>query len=130
MKCTKTVNVGWFYDETWRQNIYLLWPVLSASDFTKFIRRQFRQVYEGIDGFDGRCLNVPTRNGFQIVIGVRSVKLTPEAISTLAHECFHAAEYILEARCVPHSEATSEVYAYLTDSIVRRCLRVIAGEEP
>lgn len=114
----------WFYDEAWKQNVYLLWNVRGDAALQKFIKKRFKLDYEpGKDTWDGRCLQVLTKdNGRAMVIALKKWEGTPRWHSTLSHECFHAAEWILRIRDVPHCEATSEVYAYLTESLIRRCL--------
>jgi len=137
MKNTKTrktrgraeLQLGQFYDECWQSNIYLLWPC-NVEQLNAFTGRNFGcQDSLAGDEFAGWCVNFKTVRASGQVIALREWNGgTPEDIATLTHECFHAAEYILEGK-VGHSDATSEVFAYLLGSLVRRCLASMQGNK-
>ena len=123
-------QVRGFYDEVWKANVWLVWPAKNAQ-IVKIIRRDLGMKWEppDADTWAGKCLLIePKRRGSVQMIVLRGWSLSPESISTLAHECFHAAEYILSGK-VEHCDATSECFAYLTDSIMRRCLRLLMGKK-
>lgn len=120
----KRPKVLHLYEETWGQNVYILHPATSA-DLTAFVKRQFGEDYKGTEGFAGRCLHVPSSEGGQIVIGLYRWAFNPSIVASLTHECFHAVEYILEARGMRHTKATSEAYAYLLGSLVRQSIRLL-----
>lgn len=128
MKARKPRVTG-FYIETWKANVWLVWPCNSAQ-LIKIVKKQLgRKVEMEDDEWAGRCLDIPCRRGRVRLIAMREFRMTPDSISTLAHECFHAAEFILENKVKHDSALTSEVYAYLTDSILRRCLRIMTGRK-
>jgi hypothetical protein len=116
------VNHATFCVETYGGvEVHLIWPVDGAG-LVKFIKRRFKvDVKLGAeDPVAGGC--VDAWDGGPVIIGLKKFKLTPDSISDVAHECCHAAELILRTRGIPHILETSETYAYLTDSLVRRCL--------
>jgi hypothetical protein len=121
------LKLGQFYDECWQSNIYLLWPC-NVEQLNAFTGRNFGCQDSLAGEFAGWCVNFKTVRASGQVIALREWRGTPEDIATLTHECFHAAEYILEGK-VGHAEATSEVFAYLLGSLVRRCLTVIEENE-
>jgi hypothetical protein len=130
LKVRRKMRVHGFYDECWKANVWLIWPCDQAA-LNAYAATHFHGDLQGDDDeWYGKCLKTDTtdRAGTIQVIVLRNFEMTPECISTLAHECFHAAEYILEGK-VAHSNDTSEVFAYLTDSIMRRCLRILTGKK-
>lgn len=110
-------------EECYQVNIYLLWPA-KVQQLERYVQENLDENYRDTDDFVGRCVeNISSENGQTIVIALEQFKRNNiQNLTTLAHECFHAAEYILHHRGIFHSAATSEAYAYLSDSIFRRCL--------
>lgn len=122
-----------FYDECWKANVWLVWAV-NSKQLSRIVKKELGQDYmPENESWAGKCLSMDSKlqkGGHAVVIALREWSLEPGHISTLAHECFHAAEYILQGRVEHNPDTTSEVFAYLTDSIVRRCLRLLAGQNP
>ncbi len=129
------IYIGWFYDPTYRSNIYVMWPEpgkkLTTEHVNDFIRKKFNKK----DGpalsdspFGAKTVEL-YHNGMQVnLICFHEWPKKPCAMdySFLAHEAFHCAEHILAVRGVSlHTQVSTEPYAYLIESIVRRCLDLI-----
>lgn len=116
---------AWFYDEVYRANVDLIWPV-NGPKVEAFIKERFGVKYKCPKDFGAKVveMNHDVRGFNHQVICLRSFTSgDPVDHSFLAHECFHAAEHILSKRGIDLiSEATTEPYAYLLESLVRRCL--------
>lgn len=127
-------NVAWFYDECWRCSIHLLWPLpgkeLTGKQIDKYLRNQFKDKTGPMeipsdDMFDGRCSELGAECHGVHVISLREWEMTPKWISCLSHECFHATEQALSQRGMVLNDASSEAYAYLMQSMVKRCLDIL-----
>lgn len=118
--------VGWFFDPCWRANIHLIWPATPAI-ITAYLKRALGVDYPERPPFAGKCVQVLAPDGRATVqvICLEKWDGSPKAHATLAHECFHAAEQVLDKRGLTHSDATSEPYAYLLDSFVWRSLEIL-----
>jgi hypothetical protein len=115
---------GWFYDETWRANIEVLWPV-DGKAVSAHIKRRHGTIYKTDDDFSAKCVEVIDGDGADTnIICLRwwPKKPRPTHYAMLAHEAFHAAEHILSNRGVSLVPGTTEPYAYLIEGIVRRSL--------
>lgn len=126
-------NAGWFHDECWRASVHVIWPV-GPEEMRNYIRYQFGLDWDpGTGEPGGRCIEVVGKNGLGCanIIALRDWDPTsPSSVSILAHEAFHAAEHILSDRATPHKESvTSETFAYLIESIVRRSMEIL-GQKP
>jgi hypothetical protein len=121
---------GWFRDEVYQANVYLLWPFgrrfLPFRDTAGYFKRSHQFIPNNLDDTpDGRCISIPGRG---VVIFLSRWRGTPEDHSTLSHEVFHAVSYILDPRGIPYCPGESnEPFAYLLDSLHRRCLQMIMG---
>lgn len=119
---------GWFYDETYRANVDVIWPV-NAKQIAEFTKHRYSIPLEESQPFGAKCVNVTEGNGRQTqLICLAKWPLRPDAHdhSFLAHECLHAVSNILDRRgmpLVPH--ASIEAYTFLLESLVRRCLQVM-----
>jgi hypothetical protein len=115
---------GWFYDETYRSNIDLIWPV-SKRQVEQFMKYRFDVEYKCQVHVGARVIEY-TNNGkgpdHQIICLHEWDRRDSTDVSFLAHECFHAAELILSRRGVLLGEFTTEPYAYMIESLMRRCL--------
>lgn len=116
--------------------IYILWHC-SAPELRRFMLDQFAVDPGERDAWSGKCLtdskvdrkhHCPTA-----IIALRRWGADPDSIALLAHECFHAAEWILkQSGCVsppPTGDGRWEAWedmAYLLQRIVRRALEGIA----
>lgn len=120
-------KVQGFFLETWKTNIWLIWPVNSAQ-LAATLKRYGAEIEMEGDSWDGRCIPLTLCGSPAAVIALRRFEMTPVCIATLAHECFHATEFTLNGK-VLHGDETTEVYAYLLDEIMRRCLMMLNGEK-
>ena len=115
---------AWFYEETYRENIDLIWPVDNPK-VTAFMKSRFNIKYKSTFEFGGRVVELdnPPHGHHQVIcLGVWSRHPDPTDLSFVSHECFHAAENILSKRAIPLVDDSCEAYAYLLESLVRRCL--------
>ncbi len=110
-----------FYDTAWQIKIQFV-VCDSEVALNKFLKRKFGHDLEDEpeDRFQGRSVNFENENG--VLVALIRWKKNPKGLSVLAHECFHAVEYIMERRDTVLSADTSEAWAYLLDSIFFRCL--------
>jgi hypothetical protein len=117
----------WFYDEVYQQNIYIL-ETCSAEQLQDFVRKTFHEPkYKSVRCFNGRCVH---RDGKGTIIALRDkFTFSPVDLGTLSHECFHAVEYIMEERGMRLVHETSEAYAYLLGSLVKRSLCLLRGKK-
>lgn len=108
------------YDPCWEVRVRFLCPA-TPETFAKLVRR-FEPEFEDHLFSLGICHSSVAPDGIQVInIGFTEwVINSADYAGTLAHECFHATQYILEHRGVGLSDCTSETYAYLLDSLVRR----------
>ena len=121
-------SYGWFFDQTWNVNVHLIWPVDSEL-VNQYVREQFDFEYGNLKEFSGRCLQIMKGESLAVIlIALEKWEPTPRWVACLAHECFHAAEMILEERGLKHGLETSEAYTYLLESLVRRCMTIL--EQP
>ena len=123
MKTSKQ-KVLWFYDECWRVNFYVL-PNTTPENVAEFIDNQFGLKYRiQADTAAARCYEIVDGEGVQvgIVIALHGWKMDAKWLSYLAHECFHAAEYVADRCGLKHCDKSSEAFAYLIESIFRRSL--------
>lgn len=112
-----------FYCPVWQLDIF----VIVAKDevaFSKIMKRRFDHdtEYEPGERFQGHCINLDEKG---VVIGLINWKNTLKGYAVLAHECFHAVEYILGDRDTSHCGETSESWAYLLDTIFFESARVL-----
>ena len=114
---------AWFYEETYRENFGLIWPV-NDRRIVAFVKNRFSIDYARKDDeFGASVVEVRTTKGHHQVICLREWdRIDPRDVSMLAHECFHAAEHILSKRGIALGDFTTEPYAYMVESIMRRCL--------
>ena len=114
---------GWFYDETYRENIDLIWPV-DAKKITAFMKHRFGVDYSRDNEFGASVVELMNQDkGHHQIICLREWnRADPRDVSMLAHECFHVAEHILSKRGIVLGDCTAETYAYILESIMRRCL--------
>lgn len=115
------------HDECWAIDLWLIWPA-GVAEVDYFLRRQFGIEERTKDsGFVGRFVEVLENNGDETggVIALRRWKRDPYHISILVHECLHATHFFLDRRGLTMTDDTDEAYAYLLDSLTRRCLEVL-----
>ena len=81
------------------------------------------------DDYCGTCYQIKTKDGTADLISLG--RWTGDAFDNgeLAHEALHAAIQILGRKGMKLTDESDEAYAYLTGSIVRRCLELIAGSK-
>jgi hypothetical protein len=118
---------GWFYDETWRANIEIIWPVDSRK-VAAHIKKNHNTDYETDDDWSAKCVEILSPQGAEtnlICLRHWSSNPKPGMRGNLAHEIFHATEHILSARSTRLTKDTTEPYAYLTESITRRCYELL-----
>jgi hypothetical protein len=123
VKVKTKINEGWFYDECYRANINIIWPV-NPDQLSAYIKKRFKIDYAKEEIFGGRAIEIE-KDGYtqgDMLIALSNWKNTPDWLACLAHECNHLTNWILWRRgmkCLPESE---EAFCYLHESIFRRCL--------
>ena len=128
-KSKEGFNVAWFYDDLYQFNVHIIWPV-NHRDLCAYLKRCFGIIMEPSERtFNGKCSEVITAAG---QTGIHVISLAewandPKWHGVVAHECFHATEQILDQRGLKHCDQTSEAWAYLLQSLVRRTLRCLGS---
>jgi hypothetical protein len=118
--------------EKGKAHIYLLWPC-SALELRRFLMGKFSVDPGERDSWEGKCVTndkVDEKSGYPTaVIALRKWEGNADTIAVLAHECFHAAEWILQrSGCSPPKALPGEPWeawedmAYLLQRIMRRAL--------
>ena len=117
--------VGEFYDETYRETIFIIWPV-DGSKVTKFAKEKLDTDYDVDDDFTAETIEFELTAGYYQVLAFKEWGPDISDYSFLAHEAFHAAKNILRARGGnPFGEGCEEPLAALIESIVRRSLTLL-----
>lgn len=125
------VKSSLFFDECWKVTIALIHPtkkgvVVTDQDILAFCKGNNVHDYQADNKpFAARTVDVWSKEGGQCIIIAVSDIGDKDHVSYLAHEAFHAMEYIMEAKGVRHSPETSEAFAYLLESIFLRCYKLL-----
>lgn len=92
--------------------------VRDSGETQKAVHKQVRGGYAGLTfTYKGGFIGIIFREGFQLNLGI------------VAHESFHAVEYLYQRVGIPYCEHTSESYAYMLEFIVNKITdKVIAIE--
>ena len=124
--------VGGFYDETYRANVDIIWPVRAVHIAGYVKRRTGITDYKLDDDFGAKTVECCNPEGGEInIICLRTWSLNdPRDVAMLAHEVFHVAEHILSRRNITLTSGQTEPYAYLIESIMRRCLTLLDTKRP
>lgn len=118
-----------FYDEVYRVRIEVLWPVTNAK-IKAYLAHHYPEIdYTDTGDFGGKCITFTLKSGlFVSIICMDRWPRKPDEYdySFLAHECFHATSRILARAGMPlENFVSSEAYAFLLESIMRRSLILI-----
>lgn len=80
-------------------HVCVLWPC-DASQIQQFLKERFGLDGPDRDAWEGVCITLPeldARAGCPTaVIALRTWKANADKFAVLAHECFHAAEWLLK----------------------------------
>lgn len=122
MGSEEAVRHFWFFDELFLFNFRLVWPV-NKDSLAKYVLDEFEQVLEIRNpNFGAKCLVIEQEKGNSYLVAIREWAGSSDDHATLAHECSHAAMFILADRGVYVTPSNDETLAYLTGYLVRRCL--------
>jgi hypothetical protein len=113
-------------DEVYGSRIIFLWNADSAT-LAAHVKNLFDTGYDDAADFKARCWEITECDPHTVIIMLPEWRgvWTPDSISMLVHELFHAVEYILAFHDVDHGEGLSEPWAYYLDSLVRRAMEVL-----
>lgn len=125
---------AYFEDEVYRVRIELLWPV-TAKQIKVYIETHYPEVhYDDMRPFGAKCVKFDANSGTHVeIICLSEWKKPLDAYdySFLAHECFHATSHILTRAGMPLEDfVSSEAYAFLLESIMRRSLLLLDTSRP
>lgn len=128
------MNVRAFQEDTFGFCLHLLWD-LDGPHLAQYIRINFPEIEvdeeDEQDNWDGRHAKLEFARdgqGYEIhLVALRSFELTPLWISMLSHEVLHATHEALASRGIRLTDDTKEVFCYLHESLLRRCLQHITG---
>lgn len=124
MKRQKGPSLVHLYEETYGENIYVLWPA-GRDEIIQFVQQELQASVDCEGDFQGACVEVTTGRKTGIVIGLKTRPRDAWSRATLAHEVFHAVEAILARSGIRHSKSTSEAWAYLVGALFRRISEAI-----
>ena len=113
-----------FYDEVYRVNIEVIWPV-NLSKVKHYVEKNHNTPYNDEGEFGAKCVRLLNGSVYTNIICLSSWprKPDPTDYSFLAHECFHATSHVLQRAGMPlENFVSSEAYAFLLESFMRRCL--------
>lgn len=121
------MKVRRFNDSTYNTDFILMWGG-TAAQLNKAVVKKYDKTFDMADtDYLARCFEFVRSRRHTIVIMLTNWRGSRDAVgvSSLAHEIFHATEYVMKYRDIPHSEDTSEAWAYYFDSIFQRCLEIL-----
>lgn len=121
-----------FHDPVYNFTVHLLWesdgPQSAAYMRTNFPEVEVDKTDED-DEWGGRHMMLEFsragKNHEIHLVMLREFQGTIEDISVLAHELLHATHDVLYSRGLRLTDDTVEAFAYLHDSLVRRCLEAL-----
>lgn len=125
---------AYFEDDVYRVRIEVLWPV-TAKQIKSYVEHYYPEVqYDDMRPFAAKCVKFDTKGGTHVEIiclAEWGSKLDEYDYSFLAHECFHATSHILTRAGMQLEDfVSSEAYAFLMESIMRRCLVALNTRKP
>ena len=124
---SEPARVFHYWLEQWKENVYLVVGGTS-EDLSTLCREEFGVEWDGDANelWSGKALDLICSSNRDrarvILLAVREFSLHPMPLSCLAHECFHATEYIMDRAGIKHCDATSECFAHTQETIFRLCL--------
>lgn len=122
---------GQFREETYYADVHILWPEGESRLTTDKVRDYIKlwctvDVTPSEDSWGELLAGWMDDRSAYVIVLYEPWTATPMCISTLVHEVFHCADQILTSRGVFQIPGTdNEPYAYLIDSLFRRCLEII-----
>lgn len=114
-----------FTDSVYGTQFVLAWDG-SNSQFENLIREYDKKFEDDGDDFKGRCIDFTGSPHVVLIMLKRWRQKNLDSMATLTHECFHATEFVMKHRDIPHSRKTSEAWAYFLDSIFAKCLELLS----
>ena len=117
MIMTKSKEVTEIYDPIFRQTYYYF-SCKTHKDYCKILKSDLNIIKEPKININGEC-SVYAFNGNEVCF----IWVKTKRVSFIAHEVFHAVSYVLRHKGVPLSDNTDEVYAYLTEFLVREIIK-------
>jgi hypothetical protein len=117
---------AWFYDETWRCNIEIIWEV-NGKQVSRFIKDRHGLDYTTNDGFGAKCVELMSDGVETNIICLQwwPKKKRPTHYAMLSHEIFHATDHVLSARGQRLTRDSTEPYAYTMEGFMRRALTLL-----
>ncbi len=108
-----------FYYDEWSQNNFWLFIGWSAKNVKKYLKSDYANevICEEKQG----CTMFTEDSICMIWIN----RKTKDSLfySILAHECFHAANFVTEKMGIKNSSSNDEPLAYLLSTLIRRALK-------
>lgn len=107
---------GWYFCPTWRQNFYFFigW---KPEAFEKYVLKTYGHDPD-IGGANGKTLCLDGRDGSRFLVWTKK-----RDASIIAHECVHAANWMLAERGYKFDPHNDEPMAYLVGALVREALK-------
>ena len=109
-----------FYSDLYKEGFIFL-PGFTQKQVNSLLKKFKVEDSVDIEGCDG--LTVFCQNF--VLIWSKHKDKSIESLSTLVHECVHAANMILDHKGIPMSLENDESQAYLVEWIFENCLKVL-----
>lgn len=98
----------------------------TPAQFARFMHSHYDKSYELDEDLKGQCCCLTDHGIYTVVIYIKHFpRNSPFWTASLAHEVFHAVENIMDYYGVPHTDDSSEAWAYYLDFVLRRCLELL-----
>lgn len=121
------MKIKHLYDKLFTVDYVLAYNIKSNKDIdtlcvklSKIFKDKIKLEY--LEGAQGYCSEIQTKNGLVIVIVLETFDHSSESLGVLAHECFHATAFTMAHKGIKLSEETEEVYAYNIGMLVSEFL--------
>lgn len=120
------MKIASFHDPVYNFTVHLLWDV-NNDGLNEYLKTNFpdEEVPGGEDDWCG-ChapLRSQTEPPHEVhVVALQKLEMDPACLAVLTHEIVHVTHDVLHPRGLRCKPSTIEAYAYLHDSLMRRCL--------
>lgn len=107
----------WFYNEIYMENFYFC-PSFTDEEYREAIYEITGLDWSGSKFSNARTTEISMDSGrYYIFIQLKDI----EDIPSLAHECFHASNYIMNRKGIRPDADNDEAQAYLIEWIFKNC---------
>jgi hypothetical protein len=109
-----------FHSDIYREN-FLFLPAYTQKQVNNALKKLKATELIDISGCDGQTVFCADF----VVIWSKHKDKSVESLSTLVHECVHAANMVLDHKGIPMNLENDESQAYLVEWLFENCLRAL-----